>query len=397
MGCFDSKMDAKRKALADDWTGGEYAFAVGSVGTLDEFCPLDKIAVKFCGGEGKELKDGIGELADAKLAEDKAKELGEKIFEALKKLHGEFKGGKDDGEKKVFGKYTAKEAFEHIDAAVKLWCDKGGLEHKMEEEAAATAPEGMEMMEAAMEEMEGGEMMEGEMAAAAAPKRDTPAIDAFGEIAGPGEIPKLLLAMCVCYPAFGDAVKAQVLDYELGGSGSEDLAAVATIVGAFVDAGEKADSESWGCAWVTEDELAELKEVHAAKETSALVFPGTVVAWADKDTAVGCAGECPSGKKKVIFKFNGKVLKPCGDKAIVFHRQFAKLTELKEEDGATVVELADFTEAAFATVAEWSAKVKELAEAAAAAAAAGADAVKDAMMDGEMMMEGEMMMDPPAE
>ena len=54
MGCFDSKMDAKRKALADDWTGGEYAFAVGSVASLDEFCPLDKIAVKFCGGEGKE-------------------------------------------------------------------------------------------------------------------------------------------------------------------------------------------------------------------------------------------------------------------------------------------------------------------------------------------------------
>merc|ERR1712086_1087529 len=115
MGCFDSKMDAKRKALADDWTGSEYAFAVGGITTLDEFCPLDKLAVKFCGGEGKELKDGIGELAEAKLAEDKAKELGNKIFEALKKL---------------FGKYTAKEAFEQIDGAVKLWCEKSGLEHK---------------------------------------------------------------------------------------------------------------------------------------------------------------------------------------------------------------------------------------------------------------------------
>ena len=64
MGCLDSKMDAKRKALADDWTGGEYAFAVGTIATLDEFCPLDKLAVKFCCGEAKELKDGIGELTD---------------------------------------------------------------------------------------------------------------------------------------------------------------------------------------------------------------------------------------------------------------------------------------------------------------------------------------------
>jgi len=384
MGCFDSKMDAKRKALADDWTGSEYAFAVGGITTLDEFCPLDKLAVKFCGGEGKELKDGIGELAEAKLAEDKAKELGNKIFEALKKLHADFKADKDE-DKKVFGKYTAKEAFEQIDGAVKLWCEKSGLEHKLGEEAAATAPEGMEMM--AMDEAaEGGEEMMGDMmmmadGAAAAPKRDTPEVSAFGDMAGPAEIPKLLLCMMVCFPAFGDAVKAQVLDCEFGGSGSDDLGAVATVVGAFVDAGEKADSESWGCAWCTDDEVAELKEAFAAKDTKALVFPGTVVAWDSKDTAVGCAGEAPSGKKKVVFKFNGKVLKPAGDKAIVFHRQFAKITECKDEDGATLVELADFTEATFATVKEWSDKVKAAAEAAAAGGAAVADAAKDAMMD----------------
>lgn len=110
-------MDAKRKALADDWTGGEYAYAVGGIATLDAFCPLDKIAVKFCGGEAKELKDGIGELTDKKLAEDKAKELGEKVWTALKKLHADFKADKDS-DKKVFGKYTAKEAFEQIDGAV---------------------------------------------------------------------------------------------------------------------------------------------------------------------------------------------------------------------------------------------------------------------------------------
>ena len=117
MGCFDSKMDSKRKALADDWTGMDYAFGVGGIATLDEFCPLDKLVVKFIGGEGKELKDALGD-DPSKLDAEKGKELGNKIFEALKKLHGDYKGGKDDGEKKVFGKYTAKEAFEHIDAAV---------------------------------------------------------------------------------------------------------------------------------------------------------------------------------------------------------------------------------------------------------------------------------------
>lgn len=77
------------------------------------------------------------------------------------------------------------------------------------------------------------------MDAAAAPKRATPEASAFGELAGPGEIPKILLAMYACYPAFGDAVKAQVLDHDFGGSGSDDLAAVATILGGYVDAQER--------------------------------------------------------------------------------------------------------------------------------------------------------------
>lgn len=297
MGCFDSKMDSKRKALADDWTGSDYAFGVGGIATFEEFCPVDKLVFKFCGGEGKEIADGLGEVTDHKLAEEKAKELGGKIFEALKKLHEEYKGGKDDGEKMVFGKYTAKEAFTQIDSAVKLWCSKSGLDHKLEEEKPADAPDGMEMM--AMEEaMEGGEeMMEGMMMGDAKPAKTTPGEDAFGEIAGPGEIPKLLLAMMVCYPAFGDAVKAQVLDHEFGGSGSEDFAAVAACTGNFVEAQEKEEAESWGCAWLTEDELAELKEVSEAKTVKALVFPGICVAWTDKDGAVANGGTCPSGKK----------------------------------------------------------------------------------------------------
>jgi hypothetical protein len=57
-------MDSRRKAFDDNWNGLEYTFAVANVSTLDGFCPLDKIAVAFCGGMEKELADGLGEFAD---------------------------------------------------------------------------------------------------------------------------------------------------------------------------------------------------------------------------------------------------------------------------------------------------------------------------------------------
>ena len=386
--------------MDDDWTGCEYAFAIGGVATLDGCSPLDKIVAKFAGGEGKELSEKLT-LEEAKLAEDKAKELGEKIFTAIKALHEKFKGDKDSDDK-VKGKYSGKDAFAQIDAAAKLWCEKSGLEHKMEEEATAAAPEGMEgMMEmmADAEAMEGGEMMDGEMAAAAdapaAAKRETPEISAFGEIAGPGEIPKLLTAMMVCYPAFGDAVKTQVVGYELGGDGDDSFAEVAAITGAYVNAGEKADGESFGAAWLGAEDLEELETAFKAKDTSALIFPGVVTAWADKDTAVGNAGEA-SGKTQVIFKFAGKVMKPCGDKAVVFCRQFAKIKDLKDEDGKKVCELEDFTEAAFATVKEYTEKFEELAKAAAAAAAAAGDMAMEPMMEEAPMMEEPAMMEAEA-
>merc|ERR1712032_829049 len=76
----------------------------------------------------------------------------------------------------------------------------------------------------------------------------------------------------------------------------------------------------------------------------------------------------------VIFHFKGKVYK-VGDKAHVFHRQFAKISELKEEGGVHTCVLEDFAEACFKTVAEWSDKVK----AAAAVAGEAAMEVADAM------------------
>lgn len=246
---------------------------------------------------------------------------------------------------------------------------------------------------AAMEEaMEGGEEMMGEMMAATAPKKETPEFDANFECADATDIPKLLTGLCVCYPAFGDAVKAQVVDHEFGGSGPEDLGAVAAASGGFVDKQEKEEADVFACAWLTDDELAELKETSEAKTTKALVFPGLIVAWGDKDSAVGNAGECPSGKKKVVFTGKFKAFK-VGDKAKVIHRQFAKIKELKEEDGGHTCELEDFSDAVFESVKAWSDKVKELAAAGTAVAEAGMEAAMEAMGD----KPDEMMMDPPAE
>ena len=111
MGCFGSKEDSRRKAFDSDWTGCEYAFAVGSVKSADGFCPLDKIVAHFV-GEGKEVGSKIGELSDAKLVKEKAEELGKSVFEALKKLHAALEKDYKDGtkENEVMGKYTGTDA-----------------------------------------------------------------------------------------------------------------------------------------------------------------------------------------------------------------------------------------------------------------------------------------------
>lgn len=54
MGCFGSKEDDRRKAFGANWTGCEYAFAVGAVNHASGFCPLDRLVTSFV-GEGKEL------------------------------------------------------------------------------------------------------------------------------------------------------------------------------------------------------------------------------------------------------------------------------------------------------------------------------------------------------
>lgn len=407
MGCFGSRMDSRRKALDDDWRGTDYAFAVGSIKTLDGFSPLDKVAISLC-GEGKEYSEGIGEITDGKMAEDKAKELGKKIFDAMVKIYddlvSDYKDGTKEGE--VHGKYTGTDAIAQMDKALKIFADKSGVEGLVWPKAAEATDAMMEagMMDEAgmMEEgamMDGGDgemaAMEGDAAMAAAPAKKMSLIaeDAFGEVAGPAELPKLLLSLMFCYPVFGDAVKAHTMHHELGGDDKNDLTLVATIVGAFVKLAEKADTPSFGVGCLNADDLEELKAVAADKDNQALCFPGVVGGWASEEDAVGQA-ESGDGKTQVLFKFQGEVMKPAGDKLHVFARQFAKVDSLEEKPAEgknyIVCTLSNWDEHAKKTVAEYLAAVEEAKK----ALEAVKDKVEDAaMMDGEKPMEeGDMNM-----
>ena len=52
----------------------------------------------------------------------------------------------------------------------------------------------------------------------------------------------------------------------MGGDGDHDFGAAAALSGAYVDLGEKTDATSWGCAWLTDEDLEELKDVEKNKD-----------------------------------------------------------------------------------------------------------------------------------
>jgi hypothetical protein len=123
--------------------------------------------------------------------------------------------------------------------------------------------------------------------------------------------------------------------------------------------------------------MEELKEAKDGKETgSAVIFPGVCGGWASQDDALGAVEEV-EGKTKVLFKFNGKVMKAAGDKLHIFARQFATVDEITEPtDDAkyTVVTLGNYTGELYKKVSEWTDAVKKAGEAAGEAAAAVAEA-----------------------
>ena len=94
----------------------------------------------------------------------------------------------------------------------------------------------------------------------------------------------------------------------LGGSPTETFGAVAAVTAAYVDGGETAEAESFGCGMITEDDWLELSEALENKKAKALVFPGVVGAWASEDDALGQCSEATAkekGLKRALFKFKG--------------------------------------------------------------------------------------------
>lgn len=185
---------------------------------------MDKLAIKLC-GEGKDFKDKVGDIADMKMAADKAKELAVKIHAALKAKHAEIskmdleKGKSSD----VNCKYSPKEALADIEGCLTKLSEKSGIEE------VKWAPEtkgddkmmmGGDMMEMMMEgeamagaDMEGGEEMVMEAAVDAGADAGAAAMsffdeEKFGSSEGPELLPKLLLECLVLYPYVGDLVRS---------------------------------------------------------------------------------------------------------------------------------------------------------------------------------------------
>jgi len=132
--------------------------------------------------------------------------------------------------------------------------------------------------------------------------------------------------------------------------------------------------------------MEELKEAKEGKETgSAIVFPGVCGGWASQDDALGATAEV-EGKTKVLFKFNGKVMKAAGDKLCIFARQFATVDNIEEPTDDvkyTVVTLGNYTGELYKKVSEWTEAVKK-------AGAAAGEAAAAVMGDGEEKKDEEM-------
>lgn len=394
MGCFQSLDDKRRGTFAADWAPLEYA-AVSGFGGPAKFCPLDALVVEYLGGKGKELKDKIGEMP---LSEEKAKELVKEVWEGMKGLHKSLSETKDDDKADaVYGCYSGKEAFTQMDACMTDFAANSHSELKWPEEAPAEKPAGMEeaagdMGEAAGEAAEGGE----EAAAAdAAPADAAPAeaapkaakeLKAWGEFAAVTDLPKLLTALAFTYNVFGDAISAETMHRELGGSEfSNKLAGAATLIGAYCAKealGEgAAEGDSYAPALLTENDVATVKEALDLKDKeNALIFPGAIASHADLTKAEGEFYK-KDGYTKVVYKMTSKTFKGAEGLHVAYRPFFTveKWEEPAEGKDYCLVTLTPFSKHVFADIAAWTAAC----EAAGAAVATAVEAGKEAAGMGE--------------
>lgn len=377
-----------------------YNFIVADAATPDGFAPLDKLAMKLA-GDGKDLKDAVGEIADMKMAADKAKELAVKVKAALEAKHKELSGMKMDGAKDsdVNCKYNPKDALADVTACLTKLSEKSGIE-----ECKWTPPavEGAGGMGDDMGmKMEDGMMMDPPMEPAADMEGGMSFFDesAFGESSGPELLPKLLVELCAVHPYVGDLVRSQVVAWELGGKSGEEWKEASTIMSAAVEAGEKAEVDVYMAAWLGPEDIEDFNDVNTNKETRALIFPGVVLGFASEEDALSKQKGKEEKKQKLeryLFHVKTNALKACGDKIHAVHRLFAKITSAEKPEGKdyTLVELTLFADHATKTMEEFKAKCAAAVE----AGKAIKDKVDDKMENKEdKPMEDGMMMDPPME
>lgn len=155
----------------------------------------------------------------------------------MKDLHAALEKDYKDGtkENEVMGKYTGTEAIEQVNKALTLFCEKTGLGTWPEAAAEEPPADGEKPAEMEMEKpAEDAPAMDAEGGAEDAPAEDAKKDDMmaamtsvsiglgdFGEIGSVEELPKLLVALAFSFPVVGDAVKAQVMHWELGGDSDD--------------------------------------------------------------------------------------------------------------------------------------------------------------------------------
>jgi hypothetical protein len=329
-------------------------------------------------GDGKDFKDAVGEIADMKMAADKAKELAVKIKAALEARHKDLSGMKMDGAKDsdVNCKYNPKDALADVEACLTKLSEKSGIEECKWTPPAKEGGMGDMPMGDGMGDMPAG--MDGDMPADMEGGMAFFDEAAFGESSGPELLPKLLVELCAVHPYVGDLVRSQVVAWELGGKSGEEWKEASTIMSAAVEAGEKAEVDVYMAAWLGPEDIEDFNDVNTNKETRALVFPGVVLGYATDEDALSKQKGKEEKKQKLeryLFHVKTNALKACGDKIHAVHRLFAKIASAEKPEGKdyTLVELTLFADHATKTMEEFKTKC--------AAAVEAAKAIKDKVDD----------------
>jgi len=358
--CFGSRY-SRRFENSEDYNTSPLNFLGGEGFKLDK-CPLDKIALAYCGEKDDFFKvDGL-KCTD----EDQAKKIYTETFgyvkAALEKLLKEF--GEDPADHKkgnVGGKYTPEDAIGQLKKVLEEFKEASGIE--IEGEKKEEAAEGEEEkkddteMEGGDDMMEDGAMMMEMMDEVV--KEDPYKDDSLDSYKGFENLPGLFLRTSTVYPYFGDLIKTNLLKHEFGFNDDKqdnmDFAGAAALLSVAVQAAESAETEVFFAGFAGEEDFLSLKELIEAK--GELVFPGLVGGFDTKEQAIANSVKFEEGNLQkllpVVYSIKTKAVKAVAVKQFV-SRMHAKIESAEiSEDGPTVVKLVANEPEKILTIAEY--------------------------------------------